>query len=224
MPQSVSSVLVIIAFVMPGFITNRIMSFISPGQEQNASSTLLTAISLSCFNYAVSAPLFVLFRLNGWFTHVIPSVILAFAVFLVVPFGLGVVIPLILRSERTRGLREKLGVPHMTAKAWDRFFETSTNCWVIVHLTDGSKVAGWFGDNSFASSFPAEEDIYLEQTCTLTPEGELGEWKEGSRGIILRMENVRTLEVFEPEEETNDEQRDTEVRGESLEDAGRTSD
>jgi hypothetical protein len=38
-------------------------------------------------------------------------------------------------------------------------------------LKDGNKIAGTYGENSFTSSYPSEEQIFLEETWVLNKEG-----------------------------------------------------
>ncbi len=58
-------------------------------------------------------------------------------------------------------------------------------------------IAGLYAGNSFASSFPAAEDLYLEKICRLSAQGEIEGIADFSRGGIIKMENVETLELFD---------------------------
>ena len=63
-------------------------------------------------------------------------------------------------------------------------------------MRDGRVVAGLYGTKSFASSYPDEEDLYLQTLCALSPEGEITGIVEGSEGAILRMSEVSLLEFY----------------------------
>lgn len=53
---------------------------------------------------------------------------------------------------------------YLIPKAWDHFFRNRRKaCWVLVHLKGGGLVGGVFSKNSFASSYPDPEDLYLEE-------------------------------------------------------------
>jgi hypothetical protein len=48
-------------------------------------------------------------------------------------------------------------------------------------LKDGNKIAGTYGENSFTSSYPSEEQIFLEETWVLNKEGRFDSAWEISR-------------------------------------------
>ena len=49
--------------------------------------------------------------------------------------------------------------------AWDYYFDKRNPSWVLVHLKDGTLIGGLFGDDSYATSFPTDGDIYLEKVA-----------------------------------------------------------
>jgi hypothetical protein len=197
MPSSTAAVLVIVAFVMPGFIASRVVSFTLPGTEPTQGRLLLTAITLSCLNYAVLSWLLVFAWLDKWYENPLALAVLSFFVLFGAPVLIGLAIPQIVESKRGRKVRERFRLMHPIPKAWDYFFRLGTPCWVVATMKDGHVLAGWYGVNSFASSFPAEEDLYLEKTCNLSPEGRILQVKEFSHGAIIRMEHVQLLEMYE---------------------------
>jgi hypothetical protein len=64
-------------------------------------------------------------------------------------------------------------------------------------MKDGRVIAGLYGPNSFASSFPAPEDLYLEKMCKLSPQGKIEGIAEFSNGCIIQMDNIELLELVE---------------------------
>ena len=68
--------------------------------------------------------------------------------------------------------------------------------WVIIHLEDGRKIGGKFDKDSFASSYPEEEQIYLEEVWKLDEEGKFIEPIERSKGIIILTNKVLFIEFF----------------------------
>jgi Family of unknown function (DUF6338) len=206
MPSSTAAVLIIVAFVMPGFIASRIVSFTLPGMEPSDGRLVLTSITLSCLNYAVLSPLLVSAWLGKWYENSLAIATLAFCVLFVSPVLTGLAIPQIVESEWGKRTRERFQMMHPVPKAWDYFFRLGTPCWVVATMKDGHVLAGWYGMNSFASSFPAQEDLYLEKTCNLSPEGRILQVRESSQGAIIRMEEVRMLEMFESPSSTPSEE------------------
>jgi len=54
-----------------------------------------------------------------------------------------------------------------------------------------------FGLDSFASSNPADEQIYLQEVWTLDDKGRFLSPVKNSRGIILMNDEIRAVEFFE---------------------------
>ena len=80
---------------------------------------------------------------------------------------------------------------------WDYFFSQRESVFVIIGLKDGSRVAGFFGPSSMASSSPdtAAKDIYIEQVYLL-PEEEGKPWStvERSRGMLIPHSEIQFIE------------------------------
>ena len=68
--------------------------------------------------------------------------------------------------------------------------------WIIVHLKDGRKISGRYDTESFASSFPAEEQIYLQEVWILDDEGGFKEPVERTSGIIILKDEISLIEFF----------------------------
>ena len=76
-------------------------------------------------------------------------------------------------------------IVHPIKRPWDWFFSKRQPVWIIVTLKDGRKIGGIYSDNSYASSFPASEQLYLEKTWRLDGEGRFMEPIEESKGILI---------------------------------------
>ena len=88
----------------------------------------------------------------------------------------------------------KNNIHHPTQKPWDYFFSQNKCYWVKVILNDGNIVAGYFGLNSFASSAPAEEQIYLEQTWKLRDDGSFERAINNTAGVIILTSEISHIE------------------------------
>jgi len=197
MPNSVSAVLVIVAFIMPGFVANRVFSFAHSSPETNEGRMLLGAITLSSVNYGVLSWLLVLAWTEKWYADPILLTLLVLFVLFVSPIAIALLLVKAIDAEWALHFRSIFRIAHPVPKAWDSFFRKGIPCWVVATLKGGRLVAGLYGGNSFASSFPAQEDIYLEKLCMLSPEGKMECVIDRSLGGIIRMENVEMLELFE---------------------------
>ncbi len=60
-------------------------------------------------------------------------------------------------------------------------------------LKDGNKIAGTYGENSFTSSYPSEEQIFLEETWVLNKEGRFERLRESTKGSIILFSNMVSL-------------------------------
>lgn len=85
---------------------------------------------------------------------------------------------------------------HPIKKPWDYVFSKGEAYWVIVHLKDGRKIGGKFDSESFASSFPAPEQIYLEEVWELDKEGKFKQPIVRSQGIIVLSNEILAVEFF----------------------------
>ena len=67
---------------------------------------------------------------------------------------------------------------------------------MLVTLRDGTQVAGYFGDESMASSDPAYRDLYLENVYTIQEDGQW-EPRDDSRGIYIEGSQIVFIEFFD---------------------------
>ena len=196
MPQSLDQVSIIILFIIPGFVFSRIFGFALPSRVRGTTQLILDSIAASCINYASLSPLvwWLLYPdapnplwavLSGWF----------FILFLF-PVISALIFIRIVDSPKARKIREFFHFKHPDPKAWDFFFRQGRTCWVIATLKDERVIAGLFSTDSFASAYPNEEDLYLEELCKLSSEGKITGLVENSQGAIIRMEDVELLEFY----------------------------
>lgn len=71
--------------------------------------------------------------------------------------------------------------------------------WIWLTFKSGQVMAGLFGPNSFAGSFPNRQDIYVEQLLSLDEDGKVKALIENSAGAIVRMDDLERIEFFEIE-------------------------
>lgn len=197
MPTTVSAVLVILVFIIPGFISNSVFSLVFPRTEPGDTRTILTAITFSCLNYAFLSWLLILMWKESWYRSIGMLVGIAFVALFASPVAVALAFAKMIDTEWGRKVLARFRIINPVPKAWDYFFRQAIPCWVIATLKDGRVFAGLYGENSSASSFPAEEDLYLEKLCRLSAEGKIEGVAPYSMGGIIRMEYVASLEFFE---------------------------
>lgn len=173
---------------------------LSNGQASIAS-TALDSLALSCVVYALASPLLYIGYLYRWpVTRPVLFSILAVVILLVVPCALGALYIRFAKSGRAAWLRDFLGFPNPDPTAWDYLFRKQRAYWVWLTFKSGKVMAGLFGPNSFASSFPNKRDIYVEKLLRLDENGNVVELLDGSAGALVMMEDLERIQFFEIDE------------------------
>ena len=198
MPASVSSVFAVIAFIVPGFIASSMLSMFQPAKRYTAELAIVRFLTLSAYNYALWSWLVYLLIVNPWFKeHLVFAALLWGAIILIAPLLLGLFLGYESQREWGRSLFRRLGLRsiHIIPSAWDwRFGRLSDPHWVLVTLDDDSQVGGYFGRESFASSGPDSQDIYVEQIWDIPSDG--GPWKMAERGTgMLIPGRIKSVEI-----------------------------
>ena len=86
--------------------------------------------------------------------------------------------------------------PHPIQKPWDFVFAQRKCYWVIVTLKNEKKIGGLFSSNSFASSTPAPEQIYLEKAWELNDDDRFEKEHVETAGVIILSSEIVTVELF----------------------------
>lgn len=214
MPKDFDAIRVLILFLIPGFISQSIVAASIPRQRREANETILEAIVLSCINYAVfGLPLLVpsLYREfvepRLWLTWVLWALVL-----FVAPVWWGFLFAWLLHTRAYTAVFRRFGVPYRepAPRAWDHYFSQQRQGWLRITCTDGSMIAGFMGARSFASSFPAAEDLYLEAVYHVDEGGVLaaGPVPE-SDGVWVQGSQIRSIEFLSLTEEVTRDGRET---------------
>lgn len=189
--------LLFIAFIIPGFIGLKAYELLFPSQPRESSKQLVDALAYSCLNYAL---LFwaIAYVERSTISDLWPSLYYLFYVFVL--FLAPIVWVLAWKRLRTSNLFQHTA-PHPTQKPWDYVFGRREPYWVIVTLKSGAKIAGSYDYNSFASSAPAKEQLYLEESWVLNDDGGFDRPRESTAGIIIMSEEIVTVEFFQKHQE-----------------------
>jgi hypothetical protein len=68
--------------------------------------------------------------------------------------------------------------------------------WVVVTLKSGGTVKGKYGLNSFASVYPSERQIYLEELWLKGENGGFGKKASRSKGVIISEDEIKYIEFY----------------------------
>lgn len=121
---------------------------------------------------------------------------------LIVPALLGCTLGYFLTSDVRSGLLRRLSLPvvHPVRKAHDFAFGGEREAsFVEITFEDGTKIGGWYGNSSLASTDDERSDLYLERTYAIDDDGN---WTEQTpaRSILIKLQNVRSIEFLANEE------------------------
>lgn len=203
----VDKLVLFIAFVVPGFISLKTYALLQPTQVKDTSQQLVDAVAYSSINYALLiGPIYAAEQLDLRTSHPVWYVLFYVAVLLLAPIGWAWGF---LWLRKTQFLQRS--IVHPTGKPWDFVFKQRLRYWVVATLGDGRRIGGYYGPESFASSNPEPEQIYLQQTWVLNDGGGFERPRENSAGILILAKEIVSLELFhveDPQESENDGQKE----------------
>ena len=106
----------------------------------------------------------------------------------------------ILAANLRRSALVRRWFPHPLPTAWDYFFEKRQSCWILFTFKTGERFGGFFGRNSFASSYPEPTDLFVEDLWRVDEFGRFRDRVEGNLGMIVRYEDCSQMQLFSAEE------------------------
>lgn len=188
---SLNSLYLILVFIVPGFIALSVRSqFITGRIPSENKASLLSYLTISVVYGALVLP-FVDPELMGksrltWFVLVFFG-----------PILLGLLLGLNIQKDLVRRLLNRFGLypVHAIPTAWDWKFNGMTEQWVLVTLKDGTRFAGFYGEESFTSSSPDERDMYLQWVYDINDDGTLSP-PDGEKGVLIAAGEIRTIEFL----------------------------
>lgn len=190
---SIDKFQIFIAFVIPGFVSLKAYDLLIPSEAKDSTKQLVDAIAYSCINYALLFwPIYEVETNNVSLNY--PRLYITFYAFvlLIAP----VVWVLLFKWLRISEYFQTI-MPHPTSKPWDYVFAQRKPYWVVVTLKDNRKIAGRYEDSSFASSSPAPEQLYLEESWCLSDEGGFDRKKNNTAGVMILSPDIVMIEFFE---------------------------
>jgi len=85
-----------------------------------------------------------------------------------------------------------------TPTVWDWAAPQRGGCWVRIRVGEGKWVGGWYGDQSFVSTYPEARDIYVEEQHHVDAAGVIGGLAAGSAGFWLSLKDGDVVEWVNP--------------------------
>jgi hypothetical protein len=195
-------------YLLAGYVVIIVRSRFILGLRPKPAELIIEAIIFSLINQLLASAIVEITRIYGviaWMDSVayIPSSNSKFYFFLKIlalPTLIGLAMGYNLSSGWKNALMRRLSMPviHPVQKGYDFAFGRDRDAgFVIVTYFDGTSVAGYFGENSLASSDPDRSDLYLERLYKV---GDEGEWSEPdpARSGLVNLNDVRSIEFLDP--------------------------
>lgn len=209
-PSTVMQLVLLVLLVLPGityqFLRERWRGPV-PGERdfgERILRAIVASIALDVVYVIVAGPALVKLARgdgakgwNGFAQHPRLVGLVAALLFLVIPAVAAAVVSWFARRRLKSTFRP---IP----TAWDHAFRDREPCFVRVRLKDGNWAGGWYGNRSYASSYPHPADLYLESARVMSPDGEFGGRVSGTDGLRLRAEDFDVLEFVKPDQAASD--------------------
>ena len=205
-PSSVTQLLILLLFVVPGFVYQAVRISVRGRLplDIELSTRIVRAIVLSGIFALVY--LMVLGDLlidaaqgKGWgFEH--PRVGAFFALLggIIIPAGLALVrLPDWNWIARVRTRVPEITRYDPTPTAWDKTFQNASQCFIRISMKDGTWIAGYYGSESYATSYPETQQVFLEQAFFVSDDGTLGQRIEGTLGVMVDCSDIQFLQVLD---------------------------
>lgn len=188
----VTTVVLFMLVVFPGLISINVYRVLMPARPMDWGTALLQGMFYGGVNFVLSSPLLYLLLFGtDPLKHPVRYFLAAVLVLIVTPVLWPVAAVAAMRSRR---FLRRVQVAYPTP--WDFFFDAHEPVFVVVHLNNGSLLAGYCGAASFAGSSPNEGDLYLEAVYRTTPTGQIGEPMPNSRGVLLQKSQYAYIELI----------------------------
>lgn len=203
-------------FVVPGFVALHFYDVIVPSERRSFGDAVIQLVSYSLFTNLLTfwAYQWVLGGINtgdfidhyGW-AYTLIYVPMTIAVVFVLPALLAI---FAYKSRSERGMLQNVlgwfGIKHLPVNqmptVWDAFFSQKPTLSLIFHMKDGETIVGAFGNRSFASAYPAEQVVYVEEIFMINEQTGFLEQTPSRSGAIIRFEDCDYIETI-PQHPTN---------------------
>lgn len=186
-----NKLILFIAFFVPGFIALKVWDLLVPGEVRDSSQSVIEAVAYSCINYALMSWLLILdahlaLASSAPFWHGVVIFVILFVAPIALAFAYW-------SLRNTKWFLKHFR--HPVQKPWDYVFGKRESFWVIAELVDGTIVGGIYDTDSFSSSFPMEEQIYLQQVWEVSGDQFLHPI-DRSEGVIISGKHLRCLKFY----------------------------
>jgi len=170
----------------------QIYRLLMPAKALDWQNSIIEGLFYSSINYGFCLPLLSLIL---YLFTIKANPFMLFFVGLFVLFVAPIIWPIIFtKMVKSKKIFKNLQIPF--PKAWDFFFDKRKPCFVLIHLKNGKLIGGYYGINSYATSYPNEGDLYLELVYETDNLGHFGKCIQDSKGMLIRQNDYDYIELF----------------------------
>lgn len=190
-----------IAFIIPGFIIVSIKNKAVPNQNKEYKVKVIDFFTYSFINLFIwGIPLYKMYQNISFFSeHYFQCWITLLVILFVSPVAIGFLIIFINKKEVVRNIFSSFGFNAIEAEpsAWDFKFSNMDSQWVIVTLKDDKMVAGYMGSDSCASTNENDRDLYINEVYVI----ENNKWEKVKKtnGILIKADEIKYIEFLHDE-------------------------
>lgn len=185
-------ILILTFFFLPGFVYLKAYRLFIAETRTDFSKDLYEAIGFSFLNALIFAyPLYLIHLDNFIDRHPVWYFFIMLSVVIIAPIIYAMIFNII--SKRKWFSRFLI---NPTKSAWDSFFSRRESYYVIVTLKNGKRIGGKYGLNSYSSTYPNPEELYLEEVWTLNDKNGFDEIVDQTEGILITENEISTIEFY----------------------------
>lgn len=190
---NMNSLFIFVLLFIPGFVSIKVYDLLIANDLRDFSKSFFEVLAYGAVNFAILSWWIIPICGNDYYlNHPYFFAFSAICILFVAPIIWPIVYVWLLKWP---WLNKR--IIHPVKRPWDWFFTENNSVWVIVNLADGTKIGGVYSDNSYTSSYPLKEQIYLEEVWKLDENDKFIEPVPNTKGILIIGKDISSIEFFD---------------------------
>lgn len=188
----IDKALLFLVLVLPGFISIKVYSLLIAVEARDYSKSLVEAICYSSLNFAALSWLIVTISSEGFSSE---HPFIYWSGLLLVFVGAPSAWPFLFRWLAELKIFKK-NILSPFKQPWDYVFSKRESMWIAVYMKDNEVIRGKFAEKSFASSFPSERQIYIEEVWREKNGKKFGEKIPRTKGVLISQDEIKYIKFI----------------------------
>jgi Family of unknown function (DUF6338) len=183
-----------LVLVVPGLVAIKCYDLFVP-RSRNLANVLIEAVLYSLVNFTIFFWALLPLNAKGFAeAHTTCYVLAMFVLIGVTPCLLAFAT---YRFRTSKPAYSWLGLDHPHRTGWEHFMAKRQACYMLFHLKDGDKFGGFYGENSYAATYPEEPEVYVEKVYEVDEHGAFVKEIEGTLGTVVRLADIERVELLQ---------------------------